>query len=327
MNLYASTLQALAPLFALILLGYALKRRRILHSSHVPIMNGLVLNITLPALVIHGLAAAPSLPWRDALPAVAAFFAELVVMLLALGICTLVRLPRPTVGMVILVGSFANTGFLGYPMTLALLKDQMPSAILLDQFGMSVPLFLSAALIGGYFGPAGGGRDGAGIQFGGRRERTVGFVGSPLFFSMILGLSARLVPWSVLAKIPGERAVGELITDCLTYLAEGTIPIVLLALGASLRPNALRGDLRPIVIASLLKLFALPMVAYLFCTLFGLRGDILRLGLLQTSMPTAVMASVLCAQNDLDGDTAVAIVFITTVLSALTVPLLLGTFR
>jgi predicted permease len=44
-------------------------------------------------------------------------------------------------------------------------------------------------------------------------------------------------------------------------------------------------------------------------------------------MPTAVMASVYAAQNDLDGDKAVGIVFLTTVLSAVTVPFLLGILR
>jgi len=55
-----------------------------------------------------------------------------------------------------------------------------------------------------------------------------------------------------------------------------------------------------------------------------LHGDLLHVTVLQCAMPTAVMASVYAAQSDLDGDKAVGIVFLTTVLSAVTVPLLLG---
>ena len=44
-------------------------------------------------------------------------------------------------------------------------------------------------------------------------------------------------------------------------------------------------------------------------------------------MPAAVMASVLAGQNDMEGDFAVGVVFVSTVLSALTVPLLLTWLR
>lgn len=328
MSYFTSTLQALAPLFALILIGYGLKRRRILHASHVPVMNGLVINVTLPALIIHGFASAPRIPLTDTLPAVSAFLSEIVVMALAYVIGRACRLPQRTVGMLMLISAFPNTGFLGYPMVLALFKDQMPSAIILDQFGEAMPLVVSALLIG----PAMGGKQGSEEQTGTRFQRlqaqsfrVIKTLRTPLTYALAVGVAVRLIPWPAgLAAMPDVREIGSVLMQILQYLAQGTVPIVLLALGVSLRPSSLKGDARPVVIASTLKLMVVPLIAYLLARRFGLHGDIMHVAVLQCAMPTAVMASVYAAQSNLDGEKAVGIVFVTTVLSAVTVPFLLG---
>lgn len=46
MALFPTVLRALAPLFLLIVLGNVLRRVRVLHAAHVPILNGLVINVT-----------------------------------------------------------------------------------------------------------------------------------------------------------------------------------------------------------------------------------------------------------------------------------------
>ena len=64
MALFAVVLRALAPLFLLIVLGNLLRRARVLHAAHVPVLNGLVLNVTLPALIFLALTRAPGAPRR-----------------------------------------------------------------------------------------------------------------------------------------------------------------------------------------------------------------------------------------------------------------------
>lgn len=61
MSFFPAILAALAPPFLLILLGFGLKRAGVLHPAHVPILNGLVLKVTLPALILLGLLRAPAL--------------------------------------------------------------------------------------------------------------------------------------------------------------------------------------------------------------------------------------------------------------------------
>ena len=317
MLLYSAILTALAPPFLLILLGYGLKRVHILHPAHVPILNGLVLNITLPALVIVGLLRAPPLSPRSALPVLAVLAAEMT----ALGVIYIIgrglRLPSRLLGALLLVGVFGNTGFIGYPLTLALFPRQFPTTILIDQFGMSVPMYLLAAVIGAKFGS--GGEHKAAL----RR-----FFRSPLFSGALIGLTLHALPLHTLAAgVPLGHTLGAVLLQCLSYLGQGTTPLVLLALGAALRPGAAFKQPVAVCLACAVKLLLCPLMAWMLCRTLGIDGEVRADTLLEAAMPAAVVASVLAGQNDMEGDFAVGVVFMATVLSAVTVPLLLTLLR
>jgi predicted permease len=59
----------------------------------------------------------------------------------------------------------------------------------------------------------------------------------------------------------------------------------------------------------------------------GYSGELLALGVLQAAMPSSVMGSVLCEESHMAGEYAVSVVFATTILSAVTMPLLLAVLR
>lgn len=322
MSLFAAIFTALAPPFLLILLGWGLKRARVLHPAHVPILNGLVVQVTLPALVLHGLLNAPRLSPALALPVLAIWGAEAASGLAAYGVGRALRLPAGVLGAILLVGVFGNTGFIGYPMTLALYPKQFPSAILMDQFGMNIPMYLSAALLGAQAG----GRTGEGA--GGRREAVLRFGRSPLFLSAVLGIVLRMVPVPPpLVAFPLVREMGGVLGKCLEYLGQGTTPLVLLALGVALRPGAAGGRAGAAALACGCKLLVCPLALWGLCHALGLGGEVRMEGILEAAMPASVMASVLAGQNDMEGDFAVGVVFVSTVLSAVTLPLLLTALR
>jgi len=322
LSLFPTILAALAPPFLLILLGYALKRLRVLHPAHVPILNGLVVNVTMPALVVLGLLRAPTLSPRLVLPPLALFIVELGLMGLIFWAGKLLRLPLPLLGAALMTGVFGNTGFIGYPLTRAFLPSQFPVTILMDQFGMTVPLYLTAALLGARLGGA------RGAEVGGHRQAIWRYFRSPIFLSAVLGLLLRMISLPpTLTALPGVREIGEACGKCLEYLGQGTTPLVLLALGVALHPGAVRGRMTPLLLACGCKLVISPLAFWIICRLIGIGGEVRMDGVLEAAMPTAVMASVLSGQNDMEGDFAVGVVFISTVLSALTIPVLLALLR
>lgn len=318
MPLLAAILTALAPPFLLILLGYGLKRAHVLHPAHVPILNGLVSNVTLPALIIVGLARAPHLSGRSALLPLSLLTTELLLMALAYALGTAMRLPRPLLGGILLVGVFGNTGFIGYPLTLALLPAQFPTAILMDQFGMNLPLYLSAALLGANFG------GGKGVAGTGRRTAVLRVLRSPLFLAALLGILLHLVSLPpALTAAPLAQTLGRIAAKCLDTLGQGTAPLILLALGVALRPGAVRGQAGPLLLACACRLLVSPLLLWGACRLLHIGGEARMEGVMEAAMPSAVMAGVLAGQNDMGGDFAVGVVFLSTVLSAVTIPLLL----
>ena len=230
MLLYTAILTALAPPFLLIILGAGLKRLRVLHPAHVPILNGLVLNVTLPALILLGLLRAPALSPRLALPVLAMFLAEMIALGAVYGLGRGLRLPRRLLGAVLIVGIFGNTSFIGYPLTLAIFPRQFPATILLDQFGMTLPMYLTAAIVGSRFG----GGDGS----GGHKAAMGRFFRSPIFLSAVLGLGLHLLP-PLPSMPPLMHRVGTILAECLSYLGQGNDPAG--AACAWRRPAARRG--------------------------------------------------------------------------------------
>jgi predicted permease len=314
LSLFTATFQALAPLFVLILLGYGLKRTRMLHSAHVPVLNGIVVNVTMPALIVRGLVTAPAIPSGTILLPCSMVLAEVILAGIVYVCVRVFRLSTPLKGALLLVGIFGNTAFLGYPITLALLPHQFPAAILIDQFGMGVPMYTTAALIGAAYG--------ASSQKTSGLHGVLKFIRSPLFLSLLIGSILREIPWPrELMSASIFHMAGIIVGKCLTYLGQGTTPIVLLALGVALRPAAAKAHLPSIALACCLKLILSPLLMWQICRIFGIQENMLAVGVLLAGMPTSVMASVLAGHHDMEGDFAVGTVFITTMLSAVTIPI------
>jgi len=83
------------------------------------------------------------------------------------------------------------------------------------------------------------------------------------------------------------------------------------------------GNLRALQLSVSLRLLFAPLAALLFAALFGLQGFTRQGSVTQASMPSMVSATVLATEYDLDSKLVTAIVFISTLLSPLTLTPLL----
>ena len=318
LTLFVATLQALLPLFGLIAFGYVLKRGRVLHAAHAPVFNGLVVNATLPALVIHSLLHAAPIPRSSAWLPFLIIASEFAVGCVVFAAARAMRLSRAEQGAAILTGVFGNTGFLGYPITLALMPAVFTSAVLIDNFGMAIPLYCIAPIIGAVFG---------GSQ-GNSREMLLRIARSPVLTAAVLGILFRQIPISPeIAHNALLSDIGTAIDKCLTYLGQGTTPLVLLALGVSLQPGAVKKYAIPLILTNSAKLILEPLIVWPLCHLVGLPPEQTVLTVMIAAMPTSVMSSVLSGQYDLAGELAVATVFTTTLFSAIVIPLWLTLLR
>lgn len=167
------------------------------------------------------------------------------------------HLSRARTGAVVCTVLSVNTGYLGYPLTVALLgRDQLSTAVLYDVLVTGPCLLLGAFAVGAALGTKAG---------EGPRERVRAFfTRNPPLYAAIAGLLA-----------PNALAP-QVLVDLSQALLVAILPIGFFAVGATLAENAEHGDLpmpppltRPVLVAlgsrlilvpALLMLLAAPLI-------------------------------------------------------------------
>ncbi len=134
------------------------------------------------------------------------------------------RLPGPQVGAMICTVLVVNSGYLGYPMTVALLgRDQLPNAVLYDVLVGGPCLLLGAFGVGAAFGTKAGEST--------RQRVRAFFTRNPPLYAAIAGLLA-----------PEALAPGVLV-DISQAIVIAILPIGFFAVGATLAEGAEHGEL------------------------------------------------------------------------------------
>lgn len=109
-----------------------------------------------------------------------------------------------------------------------------------------------------------------------------------------------------------------------TDLAAGaTIPLMLILLGVELSRVEVAGNLRAMQLSVGLRLLAAPLLGLMLAALFGTTGLAREAVITQASMPSIVSSAVLATEYQLDSKLVTAIIFISTLLSPLTLTPLL----
>ncbi|MGN6217485.1 MAG: AEC family transporter, partial [Solirubrobacterales bacterium] len=197
----------------------------------------------------------------------------------------LLRLSRPQTGAVICAAIVANTTYLGYPLTVALLgRDHLPTGVLFDVLVGGPTLMLGAFGVAAAFGT----RAGEGMR---TRVRTF-FTRNPPLYAAVLGLLA-------------PRALAPtVLVDASQILAVAILPLGFFAVGATLAEGAEQGELplpppmtKPVALATagrvalapaLLMLLAAPLI------------DLPSAYRLMSAMPTGINALVVSHAYGLD---------------------------
>lgn len=115
----------------------------------------------------------------------------------------------------------------------------------------------------------------------------------------------------------------------LTLLSQAAIPVMLIILGLQMAEAHQwpRARLGLIGVASFLQLIVAPLVGLALASALGLTGVTRQAAVLEASMPTAVITTVLAVEYDLDAAFMTGVVIISTLLSPLTLTPLIAYLR
>lgn len=140
----------------------------------------------------------------------------------------------------------------------------------------------------------------------------------PMVYAVALAFLIRALPWSV-AEMSWFRG--------LETLGRAAVPVMLVLLGVQLRRNSLGRDLKRVSVATVLRLVVAPLLSLILAALVGLTGDARRASVLEASMPTAVTSIILALEFDVLPEFVTGVVFLSTILSPLSLTLLIAFLR
>lgn len=210
------------------------------------------------------------------------------------------RLERHLLIAVIVATMFGNAGNYGLPLvTFAFGKDAAAYASL--YFVTSTILFNT---IGVFI---------ASLGHLNARQALTGLLKLPMIYGVVLALLLNI--WHITLPLPIERTV--------TQIAGGAIPLMLVLLGIELARVNWSHNLKALGLGSVMRLVVGPLLAFGLTALFG-TGQIARQAIItEASMPVAVSNTVLASEYKLDLSFVTALVFVSTLLSPLTLTPLL----
>ena len=305
---------AVLPIVLLIVLGYLLKRARMLGEPLLSGLNRVCFRVLIPLMLFRNIYGGDSITPTDVQ---AVLFSTVAILAVFAAGWVLVRVAvkQPLQKGVLLQAVFrSNFAIIGLPLATTLFGEAgARTAALLSM--VTIPLFNVLAVISlSVF-------VGDGAKKPSAREVLHNIITNPLILGVLAGvlvlalraLFARL-GWAFrLTDIPG-------LYDAIDMAASAATPLALLVLGGQFELSAVRQLARPIVLGSVMRLVVVPAAALLaaYALFPGFGGAEYASFVALFGTPTAVSGAVMASEMGGDGELAGQLVVWTTLGSAFT---------
>ena len=301
---YAALLTLVAPIYAIIVAGFAIRRLRWLTSEADASMLRVSVNVLAPCLILDSLIGNEALRHLEnmALPPVMGLLTSCVGFLFAWMAAPLIGLREPrqrrTFSFVI---GICNYGFIPIPIVMGLFDEATLGVLFNHNLGVEIALWTVGVLI--LTGAHGGG--------GWRRALN--------------GPVLAVIAGTILNLSRGDQWLPGFLLQAVHLIGLASVPIALLLTGASLAewgktdaPAATRALLP--VASCVLRLIALPLALLVITRNLPCSVELKRVLVIQAAMPCAVFPIVLTRHFGGDAAIAVAAVVSTSALGLLTIP-------
>lgn len=294
------------PVFLVIGVGFCLQRTALINSNFLFDLNRLIYYIALPALLFYKIATADFFASFNAGLLAGMVLSITAVFFLSYGFASL-RGYKPAVQGAFCQGAFrGNLAYIGLAIIYNAYGEEgfTMAGILL---GFLVPLMNVLSVIALIL-PQRRESLGMGTSFWVQQVVT-----NPLIVASFVGIL-----WSFLA-LP----LPQIVDRALKIVTGMSLPLALIAIGASFSFRKLRGDITLAVLSTGLKVVFLPMLTALVLVSFGIRGQELAIGVLLAATPTATAAYIMAQQLKSDAELSGAIIMLSTLCSVVTYSLAL----
>jgi predicted permease len=214
------------------------------------------------------------------------------------------RLDRPSTIALMLVVMFSNGGNYGLPVAMFAFGNQA--------LAFASVYFVSASVrtyTAGVFLAASGRRSVSQAIWNVSRVPTIYAVAA-----------AGLVLW---LKLP----VPDVAMRPVTLLSDAALPLMILVLGLQLERAVWPERLAVVLTAVALSLLVTPLLGWSFATLLGMQGAAFQAAMIQSSMPAAVVTTILALQYEVAPGFVTSVVVLSTLLSPFTLTWIIAALR
>jgi len=296
------SLNATVPVFALILVGYVLKRIGITNKNFVSVSNKINYNLTLPVLLFMDISAVNV---REKFDIRLILFCMIVTSICFFTIWGLTRLFVKDKG---IIGAFVQASYRGSAAVLgiAFVQNMYGSSKVAPLMVMAcVPLYNMFAVIV------------LTVESKSKdinkdiKSTIINILKNPMIISIVIG---------IIASYFGIR-FPKMIDKSLSNIAVLATPMALISIGSAFEGKKAIARIKPSIVASFIKLILQAVIFVPIAIKLGFRNEELIAILIMLAAPTTASCYIMADNTDNDTVLTASIVVLTTLLSAITLTL------
>ena len=269
-------------------LGLIIKRLFTLPEKLPLLLNQLVINIAIPAVILLRIPQL-SLSIEVLFPMFAAWLAVLLAAMLVKIIGNKLHWSKSVMGALLMTAVLGNTSYIGFPMVEMFYGEQLlPYAIIFDQLGNFIALAIYGSLI---------------ISLYSNNQENVNI------YSIVLRI-IRFPPFIILliALLMPANFLPQGLETVLVWCAGAMVPLIMFIVGLQF---SLRLDLHyrlPLIYGLTIKMIAIPLLILFVAINVPVSADIAKISVFESAMPPMVTAGVMAIHANLAPKLAAAMV-------------------
>lgn len=301
------TLQRVLVLFLLIVIGFISGKVGLISKKGQKDITNLVLYVTMPATIFTAMQMELNTERMQTAGTIALIVAAGYVLMFIIGLVSskfsFLGFDDAQQGVYRTSLLLSNTSFMGYPIVASLLGEEalfyavLGAGFIFEVVSWSVGIYLM-------------GRRGQGVvNFNWKK-----IVFSPGILSIVVGLIFFFGQWTVMAPF----------SNVIDTLAPATSPLAMIVVGLILSQSDIQAAFQNKVLyfQAAIKLLVVPLILLMILKMLNMTGAQLLIPVIMLSMPTASYVAMFASNYQNNAELASQIVFMTSLLSIITIPII-----
>lgn len=297
----------IAVIFIMVLIGYVASKAKVLPYESNKYLVSLLLAITTPCMILSSMTA-KTLTAKTLQESIEVIVGSIVFFLVAAALAyVVVRLlnyqPKSDQGILMVIMTAVNTGFMGFPITKAIFGDEYLFLMVIENIVLTTYLYSLAVFQ---------------MNIGEKKATDLKTVFRPLCNMCMLATVIAIALLLLGIKLPGP------IMDLTTTIGDATIPISMIVVGIQLAESNLAKVIRNgrLILISLCNVILMPALTFLAVNWLPITDPAKLILIYAAAFPCAVVTVAVATKENKNAGLMAEGVALTTLFSLITLPII-----